>query len=348
MKVDELIRTLAKPRSARLPIPHYSGSSSQGIALAVESMSRHTTAEGWQIMQGLEHAGYQLCGHDLPINETCVSCILGKVSPGVVLVQDKREWDVSEKNFRDKRARFHNVSILASRPDLFKLTILKDSHQRADYHRESASEMGVNAWVIYYHPRMVTHLAPYVRPQHLIRTYHSLNPALVPAYSPNNRRGALLSGAMSGAYPFRQFLKKKLGRLPQVEYLAHPGYHRNGCATRDYLMKLSKYKVAICTSSIYGYALRKMIEATACGCVVLTNLPEDEVLPGIDENLVRIPDTKNILEVAQVLQGIYSAYNPERQQELATKAKQFYDYRVLGTKLAQDIENLRRQYGVRK
>ena len=106
--------------------------------------------------------------------------------------------------------------------------------------------------------------------------------------------------------------------------------------------------MAICTSSIYGYALRKIIEATACGCVALTNLPEDEVLPGIDENLVRIPDTKNILEVALVLQEIYSTYNPERQQELAAKAKQAYDYHVLGTKLVQDIENLRSSYGVRK
>ncbi len=347
MLVSDLVLTHKSPKSSRLAAPLYNGNKASGIALAVESMKRHTTDEGWQIMQGLEHSGYQLCGYNLPTDNTCTSCILKEHDPGVVVVQDKREWDVTEKNFRENEARFYNVHLLAKRADIFKLTILKDAHQRDEYHRQSAAEMGVHAWITYYHPKMVCHLAPYVRPQHLIRTYHSLDRELVPAYTHEQRRGALLSGAMSGAYPWRMFLKKKLGKLPQVTHLSHPGYHMNGTATPKFLKQLGSYRVAICTSSIYGYVLRKMIEATACGCIVLTDLPEDEILPGIDENIIRIAPTRNVTAVSQMLSQLYKNYDPDKQKALADKAKQMYDYRVLGAKLVNDIENLRSDYDER-
>src|SRR6516164_7470553 len=95
------------------------------VALAVESMRRHMTDEGWQIMAGLQHAGYSLAGRDLPINETNVDRILEICNPvDTVVVQDKREWDLTgSKDFRDPLARFYGIETLASRPDIFKVTI---------------------------------------------------------------------------------------------------------------------------------------------------------------------------------------------------------------------------------
>lgn len=330
-----------------LPAPAYTGNSGLNrMALAVESMKDHMTDEGWQIMLGLRHAGYRLAGRGCEINCCNVESVVRNRNPNVVLVQDKREWDVSNMrgNFRDPAARFVNYESLAERHDVFKLTILKDAHNSPTYHEQSAREMGVHAWVIYYNPQRVHQLASYTRPQHLIRTYHSVNADVVPDYSPKCRTGCLLSGAVSNAYPLRRMLVNNLGQLPETTYLPHPGYHRNGTATNEFLKTLSRFKVAICTASVYGYALRKIIEATAAGCVVLTDLPYDDPLPGIDGNLVRVGPDATGRHMGTLIQMLCDEYEPARQEHYAKIAKQRYDYRAVGTILAEDIETMRATY----
>src|SRR5690606_34111233 len=146
------------------------------LALGVESMRRHMTDEGWQLFAGLGRAGYLLCGHDLPINRTDVRELLDEYGPSVVVLQDKREWEgLTADRSRDPRMRFRRVNALMQRQDVFTLTVLKDAHARPEYHRESAREIGCHAWVVYYHPRIVAHLAPYVRERHLVRTYHTVD-----------------------------------------------------------------------------------------------------------------------------------------------------------------------------
>lgn len=350
--IAETISALPTPASPLLPAPLYTGSKGNGIGLAVASMRNHTTDEGYQIFHGLCLAGYRLCGRGFKpspgtpsagnLDETDVKKILDQTDPGVVVVQDKREWNLGYHDFRDPNAKFHSVGELAKRPDVFTLTILKDAHQRPDYHRQSAEEMGVHSWITYYHPAVVKHLAPYVRQEHLVRTYHSINAALVPDYSPE-RKGCLLSGAVSGAYPLRTRLFRHAVQLPETTVLRHPGYHRDGCATPEYLKTLAQHKVAICTSSIYGYALRKLMEATACGCAVITDLPFDEILPEIDDNLIRILPTDTPETVREVLKSLYASYDPERQRHFADKAR-FYDFRIAGERLAADIERMRLDY----
>lgn len=348
--IDDVLQKLPSPQFHPLPAPIYidTGWGRHGIGLAVESMKRHTTDEGWQIFDGLESAGYRLYGHALPNNETDLLRILYKEGKrqdacGVVVVQDKREWDVQPTCFREKAARFNDVGELAKRTDLFKLTILKDSHQRPAYHMESAQEIGCNAWIVYYHPRIVKHLAPYVRNEHLVRTYHSLDPDVVPPYR-QIRHGCLLSGSVSNAYPLRLRLFRESHMLPGTKVLNHPGYHRNGCDTRNYLARLSRYKVAICTSSLYGYALRKIIEGVACGCVVVTDLPTDEVLPEIDNCIVRIPHEIPTRELGSLLQELYETYDAAKCQYYAGIAKSYYSFKEVGKRLAADIETLRKEY----
>lgn len=344
--VADVIAKLPTTRVPTLPSPAYNGEKHAGIALAVESMRNHMTDEGWQIMLGLKDAGgYWLCGYNCEVDSTSVPDIVQQTSPGVVVVQDKREWDNDDRNFREPEARFKGIEVLKNRPDIFKVTILKDAHQRPEYHRDAAAEMDCHAWIVYYHPRIVKRLAPYVREEHLIRTYHSIDPALVPAYSETCRSGCLLSGASNPRfYPLRSRLIASKQQLPGVELLPHPGYHRKGCQTPEYLRRLSGYKAAICTSSIFGYSLRKIIEATACGCVVITDLPTDEVLPEIDANLLRIPADAQPKQVAALVKEVYETYNVPHQREMAKRAVEFYDYREVGTRLVTDIEVMRKEY----
>lgn len=366
--IDQVIAALPRPNGEPLPAPRYgydltvSGEKRRGISdgprvgLAVESMRRHMTDEGWQLFQALEQGGrYDLfglglrtsyTGMPLVLDPTNVREIVDKMNPSVVVLQDKREYEgrTATAGF-DQRERFTNVEALAARPDVFKLTVLKDSHSRPEYHRGSAAEIGCHAWIVYYHPRIVCHLAPYLRSRHLVRTWHTVDPGLVPPFLADRPGLALLSGALSGAYPLRTRLYHEKRRIPGLDVLPHPGYGRSGCATPEYLKTLSKYKVAVCTCSIYGYALRKIVEATACGCVVITDLPVDEEMPGgIDNNLVRITPGVSVSEFYHLLHHLWGEWDPARQEMFAERAKEWYDYRATGKRLADDIETMRRGY----
>lgn len=344
-QIELLLRSLQKPRIETLPAPPYRldlGRETR-LGLAVESMRRHMTDEGWQIFAGLEHAGYALCGHDLPIPDTDVEKLLC-YEPSVIVLQDKREWDTRPGDFREEKARFVNVSKMRADESVFRVTILKDSHQKPHYHRDAAEEMGCHAWVIYYHPTIVKHLAPYVREEHCIRTYHSIDADKIPRFAVAGRKGVLLSGAVSSAYPLRSYLVKNLNKLRATTYLRHPGYHRHGSATPEFLETLNNYAVSICTSSRFGYALRKIIESVACGAIPITDLPTDEVLPEIDGALVRISPGSRIPDLNELIGNLLINYDADERKMWAEKAKAYYDYRVQGVKLAEDIERLRRGY----
>lgn len=356
--VDNVISALPRGRGDELPAPPYEPTGfGPNVGLCVPSMARHTSDEGWQLFLALKEAGYELCGLNLhsrfenqAFGETWTVESLTNVGevtrffPQTLVLQDKREWEgrTAGPGF-DPRESFTNVDVLKDRRDVFKLTILKDAQHNPVYHRQSADEIGCHAWIVYYHPRIVKYLAPYVREQHLVRTYHTIDKEIVPQYTDQGRhKKALLSGAISGAYPLRQRIYK--ATLANVDTRLHPGYGRKGCDTPNYLKTLSHYRVAICTSSRYGYALRKIIEATACGCRVITDLPVDDVMPVIDGNLYRINPDMPMSQIVSVIDGLSKTYDPLTQYEWAEAAKAFYDYRVMGKKLANDIEKMRREY----
>lgn len=346
--IGDILKTINTPQVAQLSKPIYSPPENEGgirIALAVKSMANHTSNEGWELMLSLQHSGYELCGYGIDENLTDVNEIIERYNPAVVVVQDKREYigKTAGKGF-DERERFINVGQLRLRPDIFRLTVLKDAHQDPQFHSDSANEIGCHAWITYYHPEIVCKFAPYVRREHLVRTYHSLDAQLVPTFSANRHHGCLLSGAISRAYPLRTRLFREARYLSHTTALPHPGYHRNGSATPKFLQILSNFKVAICTASSYGYVLRKMIEATACGCTVITDLPSDEVLPQIDGNMVRVDQSITTRDMNQVIRDCVANYNVEKQVFYAEEAKKWYDYRVQGTRLAANIEKLRRMY----
>lgn len=310
------------------------------VFLGIESFRRHMSDEGWQLQAGMHEAGFDLWGRGLPNDSVDVPAILRAAKPDTVILQDKREWNPSDVACIDKSERFIGYELLGRRNGMMRLTILKDvQHNVLDGYR-TANICGLHAWIVYYHPKMVKFLAPYVREHHLLRTYHSIDRDKVPEFADRSKR-CLLSGASTeDVYPLR--FKLFHANLEHIDKHKHPGYHANGSHTNSFLEKLAKYRVAICTASIYGYALRKLIEATACGCRVITDLPPDEVLPEIDGNLVRVsPNTPPKL-VDALAREMSETWDYNVQAEFARKAVEFYDYRRQTQKLAFDILALRR------
>lgn len=345
ISINDVIQTNRKPvEVTQLPQPDFNPSSNERrIVLGVSSMRDHMSDEGYQITSGLASNGYTHVGHGLDLPLTHIPDILKKTEPGTVLVQDIREWGKEGDSFRDLRAEFTGISELQKHPEIFRLTILKDSHQRPQYHSDAAQNMSCHAWVVYYHPRIVNNLAPYTRLEHLIRTYHSVDLDVVCDFKPEIKEGCLLSGAISGAYPLRKRIHN-VARLLGIDVLAHPGYHRNGTNTPGFFKTLEKYKVHICTASRYGYALRKIVESSAAGCRVITDLPIDDVLPEIDENLIRISPDIPISDLSEVVRESVTSYDPEKQDHIRQKTLAFYNVIDVTRRLADDIESLRKKY----
>jgi hypothetical protein len=330
-----------------LKAPTYDALSKVGprLVLGVEEMKRHMTDEGWQIQRALEMQGWRLCGYNLPEPCTEVTSLVNRYEPSVVFVQDKREWDYQDQRraFGDRRAHFFNTSVLKSYTDIFKVTVLKDSHARPHYHAKAADEIGCHAWIVYYHPDIVHHTASYIRREHLIRTYHTVDPESIPPFD-YERGGILMSGALSTAYPLRVRLYNERGQFPEMQYIKHPGYHANGSWTGLYLQSLNHAKVSICTSSRYGFALRKIIESVACGAIPVTDLPVDDVLPHIDGALVRVPPDITTAELRAVCLRLEQTYDLHERRSLADTAKMFYSPVYQGTLLDANIHRLMATY----
>jgi hypothetical protein len=346
--VQSVINSLPSPEVKQLPTPEYLADSTRtgGIMLAAREMEYHMTSEGWQLQLGFQHVRYPLYGHNFShfYDTVDVSQIDAWAKPQVVVIQDKREWHRMRGNHNDTSCAFRNLDHLKSQSDIFKVGVLKDAHHDAQFQIDAANESGIHAWMCYYHPRIVKHLAPYVRPEHLIRIYHSVNQDEVPEYTPDDRKPCVISGAASNWYPLRVRIINNLRTLPHVEYRQHPGYHLRGSSTPEFLQYLSGFKVAICTSSKLGYALRKIIEATACGCAVITDLPLDDQLPKIDCNLIRVSPDISMTDLKQVIHKAVNNYDPQIQKLFADAACEYYDYRASGLRMMQSIENLRRGY----
>lgn len=351
MRTVQQIADATRVNGARLPAPRYVSREGPRLALAVASMRNHTTDEGWQLMDGLRKGGgYKLAGFGSNVDwsQRHVLTLLYDHRPSTLLVQDKREWmgRTAGAGF-DRNEQFLSTELLAGQTEVFKGYVLKDAHSDQPLHEGCARDVGVHFWVVYYHPTIVAAQAPFARPEHMIRTYHSVDADTVPAYCGTGRRdAALLSGAVSGAYPLRQRLVKAhlSGSLPSVDYLKHPGYARTRCFTKDYLWTLSQYKVAICTASRFGYAVRKIVEATAAGCRVITDLPVDDALPHIDGNLTRVDVGISNRELSELIFGLSKTYNPVHQALFSERAREHYDYQALGARLGRDIEELRCAY----
>lgn len=296
---------------------------------------RHMTTEGDQFQRGLAADGWTVTGRGFD-DLLDVPTILRTYSPRRIVVHDPRDWDPASPIAFRKDCGFQRVATLAASP-AFKAIVVKDAASSLAYQAKMYRTIGAHAAITYYHHASIRRNAEWLRTVPLIRTYHSVDAddlAGIPWR--DDRRPLVVSGALSTAYPLRQRVVRD-AKILGVDVLKHPGYGNRGPVTPAYCRMLAGYKVAIATASMYGFALRKIIEAVAVGCTVVTDLPAYDVLPEIDGALVRVKPTINPPELASVLTAAVTAWDPLERRAWAQTARATYDYRALGRRLSASI-----------
>jgi hypothetical protein len=292
----------------------------------------HMTTEGDQFQTGLQMAGWIVAGRGFD-DLVDIPTILGRYRPRRIVVHDPRDWDPTSPIAFRKDCGFQRIRTLKD-VAAFKAVVVKDAASSLAYQQKMYQAIGADAAITYYHDRSVRRNAPWLGNVPLIRTYHSIDAddlAAIPLTV--DRRAVVVSGALSKAYPLRQRVVRDSAVLG-IDVIPHPGYGNRGARTPAYCRTLAQYRVAVATASMYGFALRKIIEAVAVGCTVVTDLPGYDVLPEIDGALIRVPPTINPPDLAAVITAAVSAWDPIRAAIWAAHARSFYDYRALGRRLS--------------
>jgi len=320
------------------------------LLFGIESYARHMSNEGFQLQAGLESAGYELYGKHFPPprNRIDIHRVVRDRNPSIAIVQDRREWDSAHLGCFDKTEEFTGVSFLREQQNIFRATIWKDAWFSRSYHRRGHIDLNPHAYIIYYHPDLVGYFSPWIHRKQFVRTYHAINPAEIPPFSEARRERALISGAINArVYPLRcrAATAARNGQIQRTDVVRHPGYGAKATYTPAFLNRLTTYRVAVCTSSVFGCALRKIIEAVACGCVPITDLPAADVLPVIDNALVRVPHDISISALNNCVQSQISRYRADERENWAKKAIAHYDYQRMYSQLADQIATKRREMG---
>lgn len=303
----------------------------------------HMTDEGMQLQRGLEHAGWTLVGSGFGNGCRNVPELIEKNQPDIVFVQDKRDWDPASGGCFRKNIGFQNLGFLAKCNSIFKVCVVKDAGSLIDYHREFCDEIQADAVVVYYHPQSVTRLSPWLSRHRLIRTYHSVDKKVADSipFSVNRKKG-VVSGARSGVYPLRELIFRSYRQLG-IDTIKHPGYNNKGHATAQYLSVIGRYAVHIATASAYGFALRKIIESVAMGCTPITDLPSYDILPEIDQALVRVAPPYDVLKLGATINRAAVSWSAQERRVFASAARDFYDWRAIGLRLSNLIVEARQE-----
>lgn len=315
------------------------------LVLACSDYKFHLTPEGEELQAGLELAGWTLAGFGYSNSHVAipqdVPQLLDYYQPKVVLVSAREDWDRDSPGCFDKRCSFVGIEALANRPDIFKIAVVKDCPGNYDRRENWCKEIKADAVLLYYHPRSMLAVSPWLRNYQLVRTWHTVDGDYCRKLleSPQERSAAVVSGATGYHYPLRSMAFSRARRIGLATW-QHPGYRDRQCHSQEYLKMLSGYKVHLATASIYGFALHKIIESVAVGCVAVTNLPDFDVLPEIDDALIRISNNQTPESLRLLIEGTVEMYNAEERKQWALRCLDFYDWRVRGKVLSEELKAL--------
>lgn len=312
-----------------------------GLVLANSDYKFHVTSEGEQLQAGLEAAGWTLAGFGYGDGCVDVPTLLERHQPRLVFVTAREDWDETSAGCFNKHCSFKRIGALASHSDIFKVAVVKDCPGNFDRRKAWCEEIKADAVVIYYHEQSMVKVSPWLKDYPLVRTWHTVDRDLCQRIldAVKWRAGAVVSGAKSTVYPLRSMAFENASRIG-LATLPHPGYGIRRCHTAEYLRDLSHYKVHLATASIHGFALRKLFESVAVGCVPVTNLPSTDILPEIDGSLVQIPSDVSPDDLKLIVSTNVEDYNQSERLEWAKKCWDFYDWRVSGKALSEEIMRL--------
>jgi hypothetical protein len=307
----------------------------------------HMTDEGEQLQRGLVDAGWTIAGYGYGDGCRSVKKLLERHNPSMVFIQDKRDWSRDSRGCFNSRVHFEELPLLAAHPAK-KISVFKDAGSVIDYQRRSIEEVGADAVVTYYHSRSVLSLNPWLVGRRLIRTYHSVDADLVRTINLHQtRRRGIVTGAVSSLYPLRRLVADHHGKL-RIDLQRHPGYHNHGSHTPTYLKLLARFKVHVATCSVFRFALRKIIESVAVGCTPVTNLPAWDVLPEIDDALVRVSEHADLDEMQCAIDFAEKNWTEDKAIYFSAKAAAYYDFRIAGQRLDRSINEDSRPDNVRQ
>ena len=308
------------------------------IVLANESYKHHVTSEGEQLQAGLQLAGFTLVGHGYD-GLTDVRSILAKYDPKVVVIQAREDWDKNSAGCFDKQVSYTNIGALATHP-CFKVHVVKDCAGTHDRRKAWCEEVKADAVLIYYHPKSVLANSPWLAEYPLLRHRHTIDPADLDWKNDPIRLRGVVSGAISQrVYPLRT-LASNSAMMFGLQKLKHPGYGNLGSRSADYIRQLSRFKVSVACSSVYGFSLRKITESAAAGCIVVTDLPEYDDLPHLNDALVRVRRGAQHNELRMAINDAarkWTAFAADHQRNMAIA---HYDYVKCGAVTAKKIIEL--------
>jgi hypothetical protein len=316
------------------------------LLFALESFRRHMDNGRWLFQLGMERQGYVSVGKDMPspgVDATDVEWAVKRFSPRIVIFWPRYEWDSREWVGPEVKPEhcYRNWEYLLTRPDILRVCVFHDAGSARDQQRRWHEAFKPHVYLTWYHADSVLPFAPHIQRGQLVRTYHILDSDNLPPFE-QRAKTCIVSGAYTpDVYPLRTrvFQWANEGKLGLgVEAIKHPGYKQAGTHSNEYAKTLAQYKVAVCTASAYRFALRKIVEATAAGCRVVTNLPSYDLIPGIDDNLIRVPSDIGAAELREIIQGAAATWNFNQQQAFADAAVRYYDWRVECQRVAKDLE----------
>ena len=301
---------------------------------------QHVTDEGEQMQAGFVAAGWEIAGHGYGDGCKHVGRLLDRHRPDIVFVQDKRDWSPDSPGCYDPAVEFEGIEELAKHKNLFVITMVKDAGSATEYQREFCESIEADAILHHYHEKAILPLSPWLDQFKLVRTYHTLDADLCTRIPLEGRhRRCIVTGAVSTVYPLRRIAFRS-AEAWGIDTMQHPGYNNRGCHVADYLATLSCYRVHIATASKFGFALRKIIESVAMGATALTNLPRFDVLPEIDEALVRLDPEATVNEIASTITLTNVQWDFERAKKFAVLAREWYDYRAVYKRVSDQLIKL--------
>jgi len=319
----------------------------RGIVGTIKKYDYYTCDEISLLQEGLDKAGYAQAGRGAIFDDVDLVKLTDELRPEVLLMQERMYWKTHRHYDCPADAWFTGVLEVGRKPDLFRAVVYRDvCHCLYDNHLYHV-EFNPHAYVVYYHPWIVRKLCPWILTEQMVRTHHSINPDDVPEFDPDRQGGTIITGAKGlPAYHLRTPLidNVRFGRWGNdVTYVQHPGYDFEGSNAARYMKMLSGYRVAICTTSMFGFAVKKIIEATAAGCIVITDLPAFDSLGPIDDNLVRIPVNADHNYVRRLCVDTANHWDAKRQHGFACHAIQHFNHIDVAQRLAADLAEKREE-----
>ncbi len=323
-------------------------SESDRLMLGNVDYRTHMTDEGDQFQRGLQLAGYRLVGAGYEDGCRDIPELIRRYRPRVMMIHDNRDWDPASVICFRKDIGYTGVERLRTFHGVLKGTVVKDAGPPIEFQRDFVKKIGADFVVIYYHPAAVLKHSYFLKTIPLVRTYHTVDRDVCDQIRMNGqRRQALISGAVSPAYPLRRRIVHHASHIG-VEVLRHPGYGNGGSSTPAYLQAIAQYKVHVTTCSAYQFALRKIIESVAMGATPVTDLPDWDVLPEIDGALVRVQPNDSNWTIGYTVRKAAEDWRLDERMEWAHRARQFYDFRAMGRRLREQIDELATQLEQRR